>query len=403
VTDFSQDMVFVIDLRTHTVLPESIQVGDGPENVIFSPDGAHAYVSNAEDGTVSDISTGRGAVTRTITVGKRPEGIAITPDGRTVYVANDNSGTVSAIDTATDTLVGPPIEVGEGPDQVAMSPDGAAVYVSNFESDSVSVIDPRTNEVSTTVQIGEGEEPLAIAVSPDSRTWYVTTIGDQMVRGFSAGSESPLGEPITAGVEPVGLLFRPDQPPNASFSSLPLARPGLPVSFDASASRDGDGSIADYSWSFGDGAAAASGGPMPAHAYSSPGTYRVRLTLTDEEGCATASVFTGQVVSCNGSDAASAVGSVVVAFPAVRVRCPGRAGRRGCRFRLRAVTRRRHGRAESAVARVKVIAGRSALVSLKPKARFADRFSIGDTALIRLTSRIASTTQTRVAALRIVG
>jgi YVTN family beta-propeller protein len=43
------------------------------------PDGKRAYVTNADDGTVSVIATATGEVTDTITVGKRPNGIAICP------------------------------------------------------------------------------------------------------------------------------------------------------------------------------------------------------------------------------------------------------------------------------------------------------------------------------------
>ncbi|MGV6859045.1 MAG: PKD domain-containing protein [bacterium] len=54
------------------------------------------------------------------------------------------------------------------------------------------------------------------------------------------------------------------------------------VQFDASGSSDADGSIASYSWDFGDGNSAS--GVNPQHAYASAGTYTVELTVTDNEG-----------------------------------------------------------------------------------------------------------------------
>ncbi len=348
------------------------------------------------------IDTNTGVVTATVPVGDRPEGIAITPDGRSVYVASDLSGTVSVIDTATNSVTGPPIEIGTDPEWVTVSPNDSAVYVSNFSSNSVSVIDPGTDEVRTTVMIGE-EEPQGIAVSPDSATWFVTTLSDEMVRGFRAKSEKSLGGPIAVGVEPSRLVFSPDQPPSATFSGPTLARPGPPVSFDASASRDPDGSIAEFAWNFGDGTATQSAGPTPAHVYSSPGTYRVGLRLTDDEGCSTNLVFTGQTASCNGSAAASATGSVTVVYPAVSLKCPRKAGRRGCLFKLRAMTKRKHGQAESGLARVKSKAGRSALVSLRPTAGFAARFGLGSGILVKLTSRVGAHVRTKFTRLAIVG
>ncbi len=57
---------------------------------------------------------------------------------------------------------------------------------------------------------------------------------------------------------------------------------GAPVVFDGSASSDSDGSIADYSWDFGDGAF--DSGANPSHAYADNGIYPVTLTVTDSQG-----------------------------------------------------------------------------------------------------------------------
>jgi len=74
-----------------------------------------------------------------------------------------------------------------------------------------------------------------------------------------------------------------DAAPTAAFtaSSNP-ATVGSTVGFNAGGSSDAVGTITGYSWSFGDGATAA--GPAPSHAYSSPGTYTVSLTVTNNAG-----------------------------------------------------------------------------------------------------------------------
>jgi hypothetical protein len=58
--------------------------------------------------------------------------------------------------------------------------------------------------------------------------------------------------------------------------------PPLAVSLDASASRDPDGSIATYAWEFGDGKTAT--GQTAQHTYMRPGTYAVKLTVSDDSG-----------------------------------------------------------------------------------------------------------------------
>jgi len=76
--------------------------------------------------------------------------------------------------------------------------------------------------------------------------------------------------------------------PSASFTATPSSgQVPLTVAFDASASSDSDGSIASYSWNFGDNTPPGSGVTVH-HLYQAAGTFTATLTVTDNRA-ATAS------------------------------------------------------------------------------------------------------------------
>jgi chitodextrinase len=86
----------------------------------------------------------------------------------------------------------------------------------------------------------------------------------------------------------------PNVPPSAAFIYSPVSPvyAGITVvSFNASASRDSDGTIANYLWDFGDGTGEQSaGGPTLTHVFPDTAaicldvTYTVLLTVVDNSG-----------------------------------------------------------------------------------------------------------------------
>jgi YVTN family beta-propeller protein len=165
---------------------------------------------------------------------------------------------------------------------------------------------------------------LLAAAPAAARDAYVANRGDDDVSVIDTATNTNLGADIGVGDFPVGIAIIPDQPPNASFeidsqgasaagagADAPVVQTGRPADLDASSSTDADGEIATYAWDFGDGSDG-SGGPTTTHAYSEPGTYTARLTLTDDEGCSTELTFTGQTAYCDGGPEATTTREVSV-------------------------------------------------------------------------------------------
>ncbi len=82
----------------------------------------------------------------------------------------------------------------------------------------------------------------------------------------------------------ITIAAAPQRPPSAVISGPTSARAGTELTFDGSASTQGDAAISTYAWAFGDGGTA--NGARVTHTFAQPGTYHVRLTVTDTNNLA---------------------------------------------------------------------------------------------------------------------
>lgn len=173
--DNDVSIIEVFDGQVRTVV-DSVDVGDEPQGIAFSPDGLKAYVTNVDDDTVSVVNTTTRLEEAVIEVGGSPQFVAVTPDGLFAYVTNNDDDTVTVIDLSANLPLGEPIPVGEGPMGVAVSPDGTRAYVANFgasdtddgdeNGDTLSIIDTATNTVRDMNEEEEGVQPLQVGVMP---------------------------------------------------------------------------------------------------------------------------------------------------------------------------------------------------------------------------------------------
>ncbi|WP_171064733.1 beta-propeller fold lactonase family protein, partial [Actinomadura soli] len=289
-----------------------------PRTVSASADGRFVFVSHglpakgrADDMVVLAVRPDGGLKRTTIPnvpVGSGGNGSDITPDGRFIYVASTGSDVVYgyriAHDGSLSSIPGSPFPTAVFPEDAAVTPDGRHLYVTSPNHDTTV-----TRNV-TAFSIGRDGVLQAVPGSPfesagasvgitpsrDGRRLYVGNFETHDLAAFDIGKTGVLtqlaGSPFpTGGSNPTfqGVSVPPDQGPKAAFQSTITDRTAR---FDGTASADPDGTIARYDWTFGDGAALPNGGPYPTHTYRRPGTYQATLTVTDDEGCATALIFT---------------------------------------------------------------------------------------------------------------
>jgi YVTN family beta-propeller protein len=122
-------------------------------------------------------------------------------------VAEHDTDHVSFINTATNKLVGGPVEAGDGPTSVAITPDGRYAYVTDVFGESVTVIETGLRRNVATIE-EVGEEPFGIAITPDGKYAYVTARGGNEVTVISTQTKKVVRS-IPVGLEPTGVAISP--------------------------------------------------------------------------------------------------------------------------------------------------------------------------------------------------
>ncbi|MFD6892620.1 PKD domain-containing protein [Streptomyces sp. NPDC059957] len=125
-----------------------------------------------------------------------------------------------------------------------------------------------------------GAAAIHLSAHPDATPQQVR---DALVDNAQSGVVTGAGSGSPSKFLNVTKLGAPTQPgePVADFAAQ-CSVSAASCAFDASASKDPDGSIASYAWEFGDGAKGED--VKPSHEYSAAGTYSVKLTVTDNSG-----------------------------------------------------------------------------------------------------------------------
>ncbi len=346
--------------------PAAATVGELPQAMAVSPNGRMAYVANWGDGTLSVLSIGAGGqLTPKATVDTNlaeAAGVALTPDGRSLYVANWDSNNVAQFRVLSDgsltPMANPTVGAGQEPDFIAVTPNGKHAYVTNYENETVSeyAIGPggglsplghvtagaaQSNMYSATISPngaaiyvptgsgvhefgiganglltskgtapGKGSDAESIWFTADGKSAYLADYdGGQpgVLAQYNVSAAGLLAPKSTATIAanggPAAVMIPPDQAPHAVVRAT-VAAAGSATVLDASKSTDSDGRVVRYRWTFGDGAAATTAGPSVKHVYRAGGAYEVTVTETDDSGCSTRLVYTGQTAYCNGSSLA---------------------------------------------------------------------------------------------------
>jgi YVTN family beta-propeller protein len=167
------EKIYVVDTSTHEVVA-TIDTGGTPRPIAISPDGKHLYVNR--DGLqgfeVLDLQQRQVVATveydltdRQRAIPSRSHGLFAAPNGRDLWASDVNNGLVFLFDVTQN----PPqqvarIETGAPVYWITGTPDGKTIYISSAGDDRVTVIDTASRQVTATIELAKGSSPKRMLV-----------------------------------------------------------------------------------------------------------------------------------------------------------------------------------------------------------------------------------------------
>src|ERR1051326_342886 len=182
-----------------------LKVGTLPLNIVTSPDGKYAVITNngVNRPTLSVIDIAAWAVKSTTPLDAAWLGLVFSPDGAKLYSSGaglNNVQEFSFVDgviarTRAFALPAAPAETFVS--GLAISRDGRTLYVTRLFAMTLSSIDLASGAVTNTVPLQA--EPYTALVSADGRFVFVSLWGGSVVEVFAADSLTLVTEMFTAG------------------------------------------------------------------------------------------------------------------------------------------------------------------------------------------------------------
>ncbi|WP_242126559.1 gluconolactonase [Sphingobium sp. Sx8-8] len=199
-----------------------LAVGKKPDAAILDHNG-HAYVMNADSGTVSVIDTTAMKVMRTIQVKEALEYGAI--DGTTLFINNEDAGEIDTVDLAK-AVAGKPIALPgcEAPSGLALDASHHRL-ISACANGKAAIVDARARKLTALVDIGVG--PDAVILDAMRNLAFIPAGKDGLLDIFSLASPTKVEHVGRVTTQPGARTGALD--PKTGIIYLPTAKFGPPT------------------------------------------------------------------------------------------------------------------------------------------------------------------------------
>ena len=158
---------------------KKLPIGKYALEVMVSPDGRRAYVSNGDSNSITVIDLDKLEVVTTITHPDLlvPDGGTFTADSKTLYVVSEKRNSVFVIDTATNKVLKEiPTEISV-PRRVTLSPDERKLYIAGNKTPAIGVIDVAAGKFQKLFKVGR-EPRGGLVFLPDGKTLLTASVED---------------------------------------------------------------------------------------------------------------------------------------------------------------------------------------------------------------------------------
>jgi YVTN family beta-propeller protein len=135
---------------------KDIKIEGGPEKIVSSMDGEHAYITLRNKKAVLKFNYLLGKGIKEIPVGDTPVSLLESYDGKYLYVANGKSNTISIVDLNRGEVIDTinlPIET-QFPGQIALTRDGKWLIVPSETTNTISFIDLNSKSIAVKLDVG---------------------------------------------------------------------------------------------------------------------------------------------------------------------------------------------------------------------------------------------------------
>jgi len=200
--------ITVLDLAEHKV-KTTYDYGSnkGQHGSLISRDGKHVWVTSETPQSLLELDAATGKiVNQWLTKQERSHLVVVTPDEKKFYVTNTVSGSVSVVERATGAVK--VIPIGKGAEAITISPDGREVWVGLPVDNKLAVISTANDEIAETIDSG-GKQPQRIRFTPDGKEVWVSHVAADTLTVIDAKSRKVVAN-VSVGKRPQGIVFSPD-------------------------------------------------------------------------------------------------------------------------------------------------------------------------------------------------